>query len=127
VARNPTTRMLSDKHEAFIQELFGGRICRGSGNQTNNPLDVRMDPQDRHTPYAFGFDGKSTRGRSMSITIEAWEKVWLQGHGQRPAMPLRFYHPDNTLTPHHDLVVVSLHDFQEVLELANTYAGMRDR
>lgn len=126
MARTPTTRDLSDRHEAHIAQLTGGRLCRGSGNQTNNPLDVRMAP-GRHTPYAFGFDGKSTQAASLSVSVAAWEKLVSQAHDLRPAMPLRFYGPDNTLPVRHDLVVIKLDDFVEILELANTYAEMSDR
>jgi hypothetical protein len=124
MAKDPTTRDLSDKHEDDLLARFGGRKTRGSGNQFNNQLDVRME-RGRHTPIAFGFDGKSTQRASMSVSIGGWEKLLDQAHDLRPAMPLRFYGPDNTLPVRHDLVVLRLDDFAEVLELANTYEEMR--
>lgn len=127
MARTPTTRDLSDRHEAHIAQLTGGRLCRGSGNQPNNPLDVRMDPHSRYTPYAFGFDGKSTQASSMAVSVATWEKLVAQAHDLRPAMPLRFYGRDNTLPVRHDLVVVKLDDFVEILDAANTYAEMSGR
>jgi hypothetical protein len=122
--KDPTTRALSDKHEDDIASLFGGRRTRGSGNQFRDQLDVRMTP-GRHTPFAFGFDGKATRGRSLSVSLDGWQKLIDQAHDLRPAMPLRFYAPDNTLTPVRDLVVIELNLFAELLESANIYEEMR--
>lgn len=113
MARDRTTRDLSDRHELFLADLFGGERMRGSGNQFNNPLDVRMDPTG---PFALGFEGKSTRKGSLSISVATWQKLLEQAHGLRPALALRFYRDDNTLTPLHDLVVVKAHDLAELMD-----------
>jgi hypothetical protein len=81
----------------------------------------------RHTPIAFAFEGKATRGKSLSITMADWQKLTVQAHDLRPAMAYRFYRPDNTLTPLADLVMVKSDDFAEILELANIYSEMSDR
>lgn len=124
MAKDPTTRALSDKHAAFIERLFGAQTQRGSGNQSNRPTDNRMN---RYTPYAFAFEGKSTRRESLSVRLAEWEKLRDQAHMLRPALAYRFYRPDNTLTPEVDLVALSAHDFAEILEAANIYEEMRDR
>ena len=113
MASDPTTRDLSDRHEAYLAELFGGRRSRGSGNQTGSPLDVRMDPNHR---FAFGFEGKSTRGKSLSVPLSMIDKLNEQAHGLRPALALRWYRPDNLLVPLHDLVAVRADDLAELIE-----------
>lgn len=126
MAKDPTTRDLSDRHEEDLLDLFGGRRTAGSGNQFRDQTDVRMIP-GRHTPIAFAFDGKSTQRLSHSVTRQAWDKLVHQAHDLRPAMPLRWYEADNTLKVALDLVVLRLGDFSEILELANTYQEMSDR
>jgi hypothetical protein len=126
VAKDPTTRDLSDKHADYIADLFGAPVQRGSGNQPNRPTDNRM-ALTRHTPIAFAFEGKATRNRSLSISLADWRKVVEQSHGLRPAMAYRFYRPDNLLVPEVDLITVKADDFAEILEAANIYTEMSDR
>lgn len=126
MAKDPTTRDLSDKHADYIADLFGAPVQRGSGNQPNRPTDNRMRI-GRHTPIAFAFEGKATRNRSLSVSLADWRKVCEQAHGLRPAMAYRFYRPDNLLVPEADLIAVKADDFAEVLEGANLYAEMRFR
>lgn len=97
------TRDMSDRHERFLAELFGGRITPGSGNHFANQTDVRHDPRE---PWAFAMDGKSTMARSVSVKLDDWQKVVEQAGPCEPAMPLRFY-LNTRLTAHYDLVVVS--------------------
>lgn len=126
MAKDPTTRDLSDRHAEFIEKLFGAPVQRGSGNQSNRQTDNRM-PVTRYTPIAFCFEGKATRRASLSMTAADWRKLVDQSHDLRPAMAYRWYRPDNTLTPELDTVMVSAHDFAEVLSLANIYREMSDR
>lgn len=90
-------------------------MTRGSGNQFANPMDGRQDRYE--APVAFAWDGKSTLAASVSVTREMWEKAMLQAHGERPMLALRFYDSDR-LKVGIDLVVISLHDMVELLELA---------
>lgn len=124
MARNPTTRDLSDKHADYIAKLFGAPVQRGSGNQFNRPTDNRMQ-LSRHTPIGFAFEGKATQNESVSVRLADWEKVCEQAHGLRPAMAYRFYRKDNLLAPLADLIAVKADDFAEILELANIYMEMR--
>lgn len=112
MAGDRTTRDLSDRHELFLAELFGGNRTRGSGNQSNQPLDVRMD---RSEPFALGFEGKSTRKASLSVPLATWTKLVEQAHGLRPALALRFYADDNRLAVVKDLVVLDAHDLAELM------------
>jgi hypothetical protein len=113
MASDPTTRDMSNKHERFLQELFGGRITPGSGNGFANQMDVRNDRED---PLPLAIDGKSTFAKSISITEEMWDKAVEQAGDLIPMLALRWYAKDNTLTPKRDLVVLDAHDFAEMAE-----------
>jgi hypothetical protein len=126
MAKDPTTRDLSDKHAEHIARLFGAPVQRGSGNQSNRQTDNRM-AVTRHTPIAFAFEGKATQRASLSVSLADWCKLVEQSHDLRPAMAYRFYRPDNLLVPEVDLIAVRADDFAEILDLANTYSEMGDR
>lgn len=113
MASDPTTRNMSDKHERFLQELFGGRLTPGSGNGFANQMDVRNNRED---PLPLAIDGKSTFGKSIGVTEEMWEKALEQAGDLTPILALRWYAKDNTLTPKRDLVVLDAHDFAEMVQ-----------
>jgi hypothetical protein len=104
---------MSNKHERFLQELFGGRLTPGSGNGFANQMDVRNNRED---PLPLAIDGKSTFGKSVSITEEMWNKAVEQAGDLTPVLALRWYVKDNTLTTKRDLVVLDAHDFAEMAE-----------
>lgn len=106
---------MGDAHEAFVASMLRGRQSRGSGNQWRDQADGRHDRHEQ--TVAFGWDCKSTLGKSLSITTTQWEKVVDQSGMERPAVPLRFYH-DPRLRTFTDLIAISLHDLAELLELA---------
>lgn len=117
-----TTRDLSDRHEAHVAEVLGGRQTRGSGNQWRDQTDGKNAKGDE--TYVFAWDGKATLAASTTVRLSDWEKVVEQGHGHRPALPLRFY-TDARLTGHVDLVVIDLDDLAELREQANEAARFR--
>lgn len=94
-------RKMSDKHEADLAEWLGGRVMPGSGNQYNNPMDVRVDNIE------LAIDGKSTRRKSISITREMVDKAKEQSQGYTPALALRFYN-DDRLRDYEDWVAVPI-------------------
>jgi hypothetical protein len=108
---------MSDKHERFLQELFGGRITPGSGNGFANQMDVRNDRED---PFPLAIDGKSTFGKSIGVTEEMWDKAVEQAGDLTPVLALRWYAKDNTLKSKRDLVVVDAHDFAAMIETLRT-------
>jgi hypothetical protein len=110
--RARTTRNLSDAHESFVADLLGMRLAKASGNQFNDQMDGRHDDG----PWRFAFDGKATRGKSIGVSREMWNKAVDQSHGAHPLLPLRFYHDDDRLVPELDLVVCDLHDLAAMLE-----------
>lgn len=118
-----TTRKMSDAHEVWLVDLFGGRRNRGSGNQWHNQTDGRLS--SREVDYAFAWDGKSTLGKSIGVSREMWTKVVEQALPERPMMPLRFY-DNERLDVGHDLVVMSAYDVAELIEDANRYRAIKN-
>lgn len=114
MASDPTTRDMSDKHELFLQQLFGGRRTPGSGNGFANQMDVR---NNRDEPLPLAIDGKSTFNKSVGVTLEMWEKAVEQAGDLTPVLALRWYVKDNTLTPKRDLVVIDANDFAEMIQV----------
>jgi hypothetical protein len=114
---------MGDTHEDFLVALFGGRQTRGSGNQWHNPMDGRQS--SRQVTYAFAWDGKSTLGKSVGVSLEMWGKAREQAHGERPMVALRWY-ANERLEVKQDLVVIDAHDFAEILEAANTLAAAKE-
>jgi hypothetical protein len=117
-----STRDMSDRHEAFLAEIFGGRRTPGSGNQFSQQMDVRDSPS---TPHAMAWDGKATLGKSVGVTREMWEKARQQAGAQIPALALRWY-SDERLTVAQDLVVLDAHDFAAILEDARQYQRVKE-
>jgi hypothetical protein len=120
--RRITTRDLSDKHEEFLADTFGGRRTPGSGNQFSKQMDVRDSPD---TPLAMAWDGKSTLGKSVGVTRDMWVKAREQASAQIPALALRWY-SNERLDPALDLVVLDLHDFATILDAARHYMRAKD-
>lgn len=109
-------RKMSDRHEADLAEAFGGRVTPGSGNGFANQMDVRQSRYD--TEVAFAIDGKSTRGKSISVTREMLDKAVEQAHGERPLIALRFY-DDDRLRSYEDWTLIRQDDLLELIERAN--------
>ena len=108
-------KRMGDAHEAFLVDLLGGRQTRGSGNQWHNPMDGR---QNRLTvPYAFAWDGKSTLGKSIGVSLSMWDKAVEQAGGERPMLGLRWY-ANERLDVVRDLLVVDPYDMSEILAAA---------
>lgn len=113
-------KKMGNAHEAFLADLLGGRKTRASGSVWKDQMDGRHNRLD--APFAFAWDGKSTRGRSIGVTRDMWEKAREQAAGERPLLALRWYETD-CLDVGEDLVVLSAHDFAEMLRAANGEAG----
>lgn len=119
MASDPTTRDLSDKHEDWLAELLGGRKTRGSGSTFADQMDGK---NDRHeTAHALAWDGKATRGKSVGVSREMWEKAVDQSHGLTTVLALRWYSPGNALRPELDLIAMEANDFAELLADARAY------
>lgn len=118
-----TTRDMSDSHEVDLVAALGGRRTPGSGNQPNNPMDGRLN---RYTEdLAFAWDGKSTLGKSIGVTLEMISKARDQALGERPMIALRWYATER-LKVAEDWAAVTLDDFTEMLELAREARAMKE-
>lgn len=115
MARKGTTRAMSDKHEDYLARVLGGRKTRGSGNQPANQMDGRHASLIER--FAFAWDGKSTLGKSISVTEEMWLKAEEQCHSERPMLALRWYNTER-LDVGLDLVTIGLDDFVELRDAA---------
>lgn len=118
MALNPTTREMSDAHEARLAQAFAGSVQPGSGNQWHHQGDIR---NAHDMPFAFCADGKSTIGKSISVTLEMIAKIIEQAAGERPAFGLRFYGSGDVNDVTHDLVLLWLSDFEEMLPAARSW------
>jgi hypothetical protein len=105
---------MAELHESDLAEWFGGMKSRGSGNQSNSPMDGR---QDHLNGIAWAWDGKSTRSKSIGVSLEMWEKAREQAHAERPMLALRFYGDDRLRDVLADLVTLDADDFRELLDL----------
>lgn len=111
---------MSSKHETWLARILGGRKTPGSGNQARNPMDGRHNRYD--VPYAFAWDGKSTRGVSISVNRGMLDKAVLQADGERPMIALRFY-DDDRLRGYEDWFLVRADDFIEMREDAIAWSN----
>jgi hypothetical protein len=114
---------MSERHEKHLVNVLGGRMTKGSGSTFADQGDGKQDY--RSGQYVFCWDGKSTMAKSISVSIDMWEKIEEQAHWARPAIPLRFYSDRrgiNTL----DLVVCSLTDFADMQTAANEITQLRE-
>lgn len=118
-----TTRKMSDAHESWLIDLFGGRRTKNSGATWHNQMDGRTS--SRTVTYAFAWDGKSTLGKSVGVSREMWTKAVEQALPERPMLPLRFY-DNERLDVGYDLVVMSAYDAAELIEDANKYRAIQD-
>lgn len=118
-----TTRKMSDAHETWLSGLLEGRMTKGSGNQWHNPMDGRHSSMHQH--YAFAWDGKSTLGKSIGVSLNMWEKAREQASPEMPLLPLRFYATER-LDVALDLVVLKTTTFADILADANAYQRIKE-
>lgn len=109
-------KRMGNAHEDSLVRLLGGRKTRASGAVWKDQMDGRHSRWD--VPFAFAWDGKSTLGKSIGVSRAMWDKAREQAGGERPMLALRWYENER-LDVGEDLVVLSVHDFAELLEAAN--------
>lgn len=119
-----TTRKMSSRHENDICEMLGGRVTKNSGATWAETMDVLMDEESW---YCFALDGKSTLAKSVSFTREMWTKALKQSGIRLTAMPLRFYRDERLTSVDHDLVVLDLGVFAELVADANAYRALKEK
>lgn len=110
---------MADSHEADIAEWTKGRLQKGSGNQWQNQGDTKNG--EFLVPLPVTSDGKSTLGKSFSVTRSMWAKIVDQTFNQIPVLFLRFYKDESLRQTDLDLVVLEAQTFSEILEDARKW------
>lgn len=119
-----TTRKMSGRHEQDLAAALDGRVTKGSGSTFRDQADGKQEYGS--AAYVFAWDGKSTLGKSVSITREMWAKIVEQAHWALPALPVRFYRDERLTQVDLDLVAVELETFAQMQRDANAYRRVRD-
>lgn len=104
-----------EAHEKDLQEMFGLEPTITSGSKFYDPGDAVT--RGRTHPFPLYVDGKYTTKRSRSVSLK--ELRDYQGRaaeiGKRMVLALRYW-PISDTQPE-DYVVLSAHDFAELLSL----------
>lgn len=118
-----TTRDMSHRHETHLADVLDGRMTRGSGSTWHD----KADGKHRHgtRTYAFAWDGKSTTGKSIGVSVAMWDKIVEDADGMIPMIPLRFYADTRLSRVTLDLVALELDTVVELLEDAELGARAR--
>jgi hypothetical protein len=121
-----TTRMMSDRHEAFLASLFEGRMTKGSGSHWSDQLDGKQARGSGH--LVFAWDGKSTLSKTISVGLEMWAKAVSQTRAwETPMLALRFYPTDRLDKVSLDLAIVEASVLADLQREAAEVVALRDR
>jgi len=107
-----TTQQMGEAHETYLAEITQGAKTKASGSQWTEQGDTR---NHHDLAFALRMDGKSTRGKSISVTLDMIAKIREQAHGERPGLGLRWYGSDDLRVVLEDWVAVPGADFEEML------------
>jgi hypothetical protein len=108
---NPTTQRMGELHEIHLAEINHGTKTKSSGNQWHDQGDGRNTHDE---PFAFCWDGKSTRGKQIAVTLDMIAKIREQAQGERPQIGLRWYGNDALDIVLEDWIAVTDADFEEM-------------
>lgn len=114
-----STRKMSDRHEEDLVDILGGSRTRNSGAVWSDQGDGHQTALEGR--YRFTWDGKSTLGKSIGVTVEMWRKLQEQSRGLLPVIPLRWYRDNRCTQVELDLVAIELDTFAEMQHDANKY------
>jgi hypothetical protein len=110
-------KKLADLHEEDVHRSLGGHRAKSSGNQWNDQGDGHTSRYGSRFGWCWDCKCAMPQTKSISITRDMVEKISAQAHGERPILPLRFYSTERGKVEH-DLVVLRMDDFVELLEVA---------
>lgn len=113
--RQGLNRKMSDAHEKWLVSILGGRITPGSGSSWSNQMDGRHNHYTDEGEFSFAWDGKSTLGKSVTITRDMIEKAIEQAASEEPMLAFRFY-ANEELDVDHDWIAVKADVFADMLE-----------
>lgn len=117
-----TTARMGELHEEHLAEINAGRKSRSSGNQWHDAGDGRNSRDD---PFNFCWDGKSTLGKGITVTLDMIAKIREQAGGERPEIGLRWYGSGDLTHVTEDWIAVRDVDFEEMKIAATAYEAAR--
>lgn len=119
------TRDMSERHEAFLADLFGGRMTKGSGSHWTDQMDGKQAKGSGEV--VFVWDGKSTLGKGLTITMEMWAKAVEQSRPWETTMvALRWFTNDRLTHVGLDLAVVEATVLADLQRDANEVVALRE-
>lgn len=118
------TRKMSDRHEDDLVDLLGGVKTRNSGAVWSDQSDGHQTGLDQF--WRFAWDGKSTLGKSVSVTRDMLEKLREQCRGLEPMLPLRWYANDRLTEVDEDWIAVEAETFAQILDDANQWRRVKE-
>jgi hypothetical protein len=108
-------------HEEYLARVNSGRKSKASGNQWTDPGDGR---NHHDVPFALAWDGKSTKGKGLTVTLDMIAKIREQALGEVPEIGLRWYANDSLRDVTEDWVAVPGSDWEEILAAAREWAAL---
>lgn len=115
----PTTRKMSSRHEDDLVALLGGERTRNSGAVWSDQADGHQTGSDAY--WRFGWDGKSTLGKSIGITRKMLAKLREQCRGLEPMLPLRWYADERLTRVDEDWIAIEAETLAQIIEDANRW------
>ena len=115
---NPSTTEMGRRHIEHVAEVLGIEPSAASGSKWQNPADGRSA---HDLPYAIAVEGKSTRGKSLTITLEMIAKLREQALGENPVLPLLWWGTDDLSVVTEDWAAVPLAFLGELLSSARKW------
>lgn len=120
-----TTRKMSARHEDDLVEMLGGVRTRNSGAVWADQTDGHQTNLDQH--WRFSWDGKSTLGKSVSVTREMLAKLREQCRlDMEPMLPLRWYANDRLSEVDEDWIAIEAETMAAVLKDANALRRVKE-
>jgi hypothetical protein len=117
----PPTQQMGEKHEEYLAGVNAGRKTVASGSKWTDPGDGR---NAHDLPYAFAWDGKSTHGKSITVTLDMIAKIREQALGELPQIGLRWYATEDLRNVHEDWVAVPGDSWQDILASARAWVEL---
>lgn len=118
---SPSTSEMGRRHVERAAEALGAVPSAGSGNRWQNPADGRS-PHD--APYPVALEGKSTRGKSITVTLDMLAKLREQALGEHPVLPMCWYGTDDLTVVTEDWAAVPLDFLAELLASARAWVEL---
>jgi hypothetical protein len=116
---NPSTTEMGRRHVEHVAEVLGITPSAASGSQWQNPADGRSA---HDIPYPVAIECKSTRGKSLTETLDMIAKLREQALGENPVLSLRWYGTDDLSVVLEDWAAVPLDFLGELLRSARKWA-----